>query len=93
MLLKIAAAHKEHFTLARMGLDRWDGSEESFRLLLHRRGIARLGVGLSGQDPDFIWTICHQLDIGRGNTLFKLCAKEPIHGVSDAVIRQIQELL
>lgn len=91
--LKAATAHKEHFVLARMGLERWDGTEESFRTLLHRRGLARLGAALSGQDPDFIWYICHQLDIGRGNALFKLCAKEATHGVSDAIIRQIVEIL
>lgn len=92
-LLKSAAAHKEHLVLARMGLFAWDGTEESFRTLLHRRGLARLGAALSGQDPDFIWYICHQLDIGRGNALFKLCAKEATHGVSDAIIRQILELI
>jgi len=91
--LKNAMAHKEPFILTRIGLDRWDGDEEALRLLLHRRGLARFAAALSGQDPDFIWYICHQLDIGRGNALFKLCAKEPVHGVTDAVIRQIEELL
>lgn len=91
--LKIASAHKEHFVLTRTGLSAWDGTEESFRTLLHRRGLARLGAALSGQHPDFIWIICHQLDIGRGNALFKLCAKEAVHGVSDVIIRQITELL
>jgi hypothetical protein len=92
-LLKVAASHQEHFVLARMGLERWDGSEESFRHLLHRRGLARLGAALSGQDPDFIWTICHQLDIGRGTALFKLCAKEAIPNVTEAITKQIQELV
>lgn len=91
--LKVASAHKEHFVLARVGLDRWDGTEESFRMLLHRRGLARLGVALSGQDPDFIWYICHQLDIGRGNALFKLCTKEATHGVTDVIIKQIVDIL
>lgn len=91
--VKNATAHKEHFTLARMGLDRWDGTEETFRTQLHRRGLARLGAGLSGQDPDLIWYICHQLDIGRGTALFKQCAKEPIHGVTEAIVKQIEDLL
>lgn len=91
--LKTAMAYKEHFVLARMGLDRWDGSEETFRNLLHRKGLARFATALSGQDPDLIWTVCHQLDIGRGNALFKLCTKEPVHGVSDGIIKQIVELL
>lgn len=91
--LKVVSAHPEHFALTRTGLSAWDGTEESFRTLLHRRGLARLGAALSGQHPDLIWTLCHQLDIGRGNALFKLCAKEAIHGVSDAIIRQITDLL
>jgi hypothetical protein len=91
--LKIASAHKEHFVLNRMGLSAWDGTEESLRTLLHKRGLARLGAALSGQHPDLVWILCHQLDIGRGNALFKLCAKEPIPGVSEAIIRQITELL
>lgn len=91
--LKNILAHQEPFPSQRMGLDRWDGTEESFRTLLHRRGLMRLGAALSGQDPDFIWYVCHQLDIGRGNALFKLCAKEAIPVVSSVVIEQIEELL
>jgi hypothetical protein len=91
--LKLAMNYKDPFHLGKLGLDRWDGSEESIRTLLHKRGISRLGAALSGQDPDLIWYICHQLDIGRGNALDKACAKEPIHGVTDVIIRQIEELI
>ncbi len=91
--LKMAMAHKEPLLLTRMGLDRWDGSEENFRMILHRRGLARFGAALSGQDPDLIWYLSHQLDIGRGNVLFKQCTKEPIPGISDVVMRQIEDLL
>jgi hypothetical protein len=90
--LKQAATYQKE-TGQRMGLDRWDGNEESLRALLHRRGLARLGAALSGQDPDFIWYICHQMDIGRGNALSKLCSKEPVPGLTDALIRQIEEIL
>ncbi len=75
-----------------MGLDKWEGSREAFRHLLHRRGLARLGAALSGQDPDLVWYVCHQLDIGRGNTLFKLCLKESLPGISELIARQIEEL-
>ncbi|OGN63712.1 MAG: hypothetical protein A3E80_00620 [Chlamydiae bacterium RIFCSPHIGHO2_12_FULL_49_9] len=74
--LKAASRQKETHLLPRIGLDRWDGKEESFRRLLHRRGLARFGAALSSQDPDFVWYVCHQLDIGRGNTLFKLSKTE-----------------
>lgn len=91
-VLKEAALHKDPFSVEKLGLERWDGSEEVLRNLLHKRGLARLGAALSGQDPDLIWYICHQLDIGRGSALYKLCAKEPLYGVGEVILRQIEEL-
>lgn len=91
--LKVAMTHKEPYPLPRLKLDKWDGSEDSLHLLLHKRGLARLGAALSTQDPDFTWYICHQLDIGRGNTLFKLCAAETNAHLSEGIVRQIEELL
>ena len=91
--LQTLSGHKEPFSLGKLGLDRWDGSEEALRTLLHKRGLVRLGAGLSGQDPDLIWYICHQLDIGRGSQLHKQCMNEPIHGVTDVIMKQIEEQL
>lgn len=91
--LKMAMAHKEPYPLPRLKLEQWDGSEDSLHLLLHKRGLARLGAALSTEDPDLAWYICHQLDIGRGNALFKLCAREAASDISDGIIRQIEELL
>ncbi len=91
--LKIAANQKEPYTTAQIHLDQWDGTKKSFRLTLHRIGLARLGSALSGQDPDLIWYICHQLDRGRGKALEKLCKKEPIPGVADWLAEQMKELI
>lgn len=91
--LKAIGSHKDPFVFGRMGIEKWDGSEESLRTLMHKRGLVRFGAGLSGQDPDFIWTICHALDIGRGSALHKLCMNEPIQGVTEAIIAQIEENL
>jgi hypothetical protein len=91
--LKVAMTQKEHFAIGKMGLDRWDGSEESLRTLLHKRGLARLGVGLSTEHPDFIWYICHQLDIGRGSALYKLCTEQSVQNMTNAVIKQIEDFL
>ncbi|MBI3508475.1 MAG: hypothetical protein HY069_02410 [Chlamydiia bacterium] len=89
--LKIAMVHKEKSPLPRMGLDKWDQSEEALHHALHRRGLARLGSILSRQDPDLIWYVCHQLDIGRGNTLFKICEKEGPSGWAETVLKQIED--
>jgi hypothetical protein len=91
--LKMAMAHKEPYPLPRLKLEQWDGSEDSLHLLLHKRGLARLGAALSTEDPDLAWYVCHQLDIGRGNALFKLCAREAALDISDGIIRQVEELL
>lgn len=90
--LKTVMTQKEPYSWPKMGLDKWEGTEEAFKHLLHKRGLNRLATALSGQDPDLIWHVCHQLDIGRGSALFKLCGKEPLAGISDWVIRQIEEL-
>jgi hypothetical protein len=92
-LKQIMAQQKESLSFLRMGLDRWDGTEEAFRHQLHRKGLIRFAAALSGQDPDLIWYIGHQLDIGRGTTLLKLCAKETAPSLTEGVIRQIEELL
>lgn len=91
--LKHAAAKPEPFSLPKIGLERWDGTKEALRHVLHRRGLGRLAVALSGQTPALIWYVCHQLDIGRGNTLFKMSTKEAVPTVIEAAARQVEELL
>lgn len=91
--LKKAANIKQPFTTLRLPLEKWDGTEKSFRLLLHKRGLARLGAALSTQHPDFMWYVSHQLDIGRGKTLAKLAESEAARGASQPIVSQIEDLL
>lgn len=93
LLKRATNQKKDPFNLGKLGLDRWDGSEESLRMHLHRRALQRFGAGLSGEHPDFIWYVCHQLDIGRGTALHKACHKEMIPGVTEVIQKQIVELL
>lgn len=76
--------------LPRLGLDRWSGTETEFKQLLHKRGLARLAIGLSSADPDLVWLLCHKLDAGRGSALMKMIPKE---SQGETVIGQIEELL
>lgn len=91
--LKQVSLKPEPYALPRIGLDRWDGNREVLRITLHRRGLARLGVALSGEDPALVWYLCHQLDIGRGTALFKLCVRESSLTTIDAAAKQVEELL
>lgn len=91
--LREIANKKEPFSFSRMMLEKWDGKKESFRILLHKRGLARLGAALSGQHPDLVWHICHQLDRGRGAVLYKFYQPEPLPEISDWIVKEIETLL
>jgi len=90
--LKKAAAMKQTAPAARLHLEKWDGTEKQLRLLLHKRGLARLGAALSGQHSDLVWYVCHQLDIGRGKALAKMTRSEPGSAL-DAIVSQIETVL
>lgn len=91
--LKSIMAQKEHPALTKLGLDRWDGNEEVFRHLLHRRGLMRLGIALSREHPDLLWYVCHILDIGRGTALSKSAQKEAKSHLAQAISQNIMELV
>lgn len=79
--------------LPRLGLDRWDGTEEAFHQLLHRRGLTRMAIALSNQHPDLVWYVSHLLDKGRGSALSKTCRKEASHQLALHVTQNIMELV
>jgi hypothetical protein len=91
--LKRIATKAEPFTVPRMRLEQWNGQCEELRYVLHRRGIARLGLALSRQDSGLIWYLCHQLDIGRGTSLLKHSVQESPQTTIEAAAQQVEELL
>ncbi|MCC6128046.1 MAG: hypothetical protein IT584_02470 [Chlamydiae bacterium] len=89
--LKEISSQKDPFLPNRLSLERWDGTEESLRLLLHKRGLSRLGLALADQDPQFVWYLCHQFDIGRA-AIIKLALKQAPDRRSESICREIKEL-
>jgi hypothetical protein len=77
----------------KLGLEMWDGKEESLKIILHKRGLNRLANALSNADSNLVWYLCHHLDIGRGTTLFKLSQKKVSEKVAKIIIGNIMELL
>ena len=93
LFLQQIAGQKEPYAAAQIQLDKWDGQESSLRKTMHKIGLTRLGSALSGQDDNLIWYVIHRLDIGRGQTLEKLCRQETSSQVATWLIDQLQELL
>lgn len=91
--LKLIAQNKDLYPLSRLGISQWNGQEASLSILLHKKGLARLGAGLHGQDENLTWHVCHLLDVGRGNALFKCIAKQVPKEISHGILLQIEDIL
>lgn len=70
--LKILLQSKEPITFHRIGLASWSGSKEDLKQLIQQRGTNRLAKAIYGQDPSFIWYLCHQMDIDIASSLRRL---------------------
>ena len=91
--LRICLHHKDKLTSPKLELEHWQGDRQKLELLLHRRGLHRLGKALAGQHADFVWHLTHKLDTGRGEALAKYYTKEEIPGVTPALIQQVFNVL
>lgn len=91
--LKICLHQKDKLPIPKLELDHWDGNFDKLEMVLHRRGMIRLGKALSGQHPDLFWHIIHILDIGRGTVLNKYYTQESIPGVTPALTQQLTGLV
>ncbi|MFA6119542.1 MAG: hypothetical protein WCT85_00510 [Parachlamydiales bacterium] len=83
----------EPFATQRMIIDKFFENKKKFRNFLHIRGLMRLAYALSGESLDLIWYVCHYLDIGRGNFLFKECKKEKVMMVSEVIRSEILKII
>lgn len=73
-----------------LNLKEWNGECSSLFRLLHRRGLARMALALSGRHEDLIWYLCHFLDVGRGELLQKQIPQEEVPYLTQAVALQIE---
>ena len=91
--LKTILHNTEQFSSKRMMIEKYADNKNKLRNLLHIRGLMRLSIALSGESIDMIWYVCHYLDIGRGNYIFKECKKDKIPNVSDIITAQILKII
>lgn len=92
--LRICLHQKDRLgNLAPIQLSQWDGSMQKLDMVLHRKGLIRLGVALSGQQPDFVWHITQLLDTGRGGLLMKSWKEKETPNLTPSVAIQVLNLV
>lgn len=91
--LRLCLHQKDKLVVPRLHLEKWNGDSETLEILLHRRGMLRLGKSLTGQHPDFMWHLVHTLDIGRGKILARYLSTEETPGISTVLIQQVLNVL
>lgn len=84
---------KEKIASPSLHLNRWDGNPEKFHLILHQRGMLRLGKALCGQHPNFVWHLTHILDSGRGAVIMSHYREQPISHVTPLLVQQVNRLI
>lgn len=91
--LKLSLHQKEKLVATPLDLKKWDGDCKTLALVLHQRGLIRMGKALCGQHPDALWYLTHTLDKGRGEILNRHYIPTPISGVTSALIQQVLTLI
>jgi len=91
--LRLCLHKKEKLAAPGLSIEKWDQKPETLNLLLHRRGLLRLGKTLCGQHPSFVWHIVHTLDTGRAATISLYYRENAIPNVSPLLIQQILSLM
>ena len=91
--LKTILHYQEPFSTQRINIEQYSDEKTKFRNLLHRCGLLRLSIALSGESIDLIWYVCHYLDIGRGNYIFKECKTKKIANISKTITEQILQII
>jgi len=88
--LRSCLLSKEKVSVPKLELEKWNGEQEILERTLHKRGLVRLGKGLSGQSSDFIWHILHRMDIGRSQLLSRYLSSKEDPGITSIMIQGIQ---
>lgn len=81
--LRLLISKVDKVQLPPLDLSRWDGDSAKLQKLIHRRGLYRLGLALSGYPADFMWHFTHVLDTGRAEIINRYYTdKENIQGAA-----------
>ncbi|MCB1135254.1 MAG: hypothetical protein KDK78_03195 [Chlamydiia bacterium] len=91
--LKLCLRAKNPLTTPDINLSDWDGTPKQLEAKLQRRGVARLGKALAGQDPSLCWHITRTLDSGRGKALMRQLSPNALPGVTPFLAGQVNNII
>lgn len=91
--LKVCLHQKDQITSPKLGIDPSKQDCAKLKNALHRRGLSRLGKAVCGEHPDFVWTIAHLLDMGRGQILLKEYQPEALPKITPILKQQVLNLM
>lgn len=91
--LRICLYQKDKLVSPKLGINPSEKNCEKLKSILHLRGIARLGKGLSGENTDLLWYLTHTLDIGRGKLLMNFYKTEAIPNITNLLKSQILNIM
>lgn len=86
--LKMCLHQKSKIALPPLNVLEAHRDRKAFTILVHKRGLKRLSIALSGLHTDFLWHIAHILDTGRGKILMSQYQGEEI--TTSTQITQLQ---
>jgi hypothetical protein len=88
--LRLALHQKDRVIALPFSREKWNGSAQDLFRYIHRAGLRRLGIALSGQAKDVIEYFAYKLDTGRGAILKKLVYPKEIPIQTGAALQQIE---
>ncbi len=85
---------KDKASFPDLNLRHWNGDVISLEKTLHYRGLMRLGIAVSQESLNFLWHLCHMLDVGRAQEIKKSVRnKEEIAALSVPLRSHVVDLI
>lgn len=91
--LNVCLHQREVIVAPKLEIDLTKRNNSQLKLMLHRRGLARLTKALSGQHADLVWYIAHILDSGRGHIVLNTYQLAPPKNVTHLLKNQVINLM
>ncbi|MDB6081895.1 MAG: hypothetical protein JWO53_1167 [Chlamydiia bacterium] len=88
--LKICLHQKSKIPIPPLNIREAHKDKKAFIIALHRRGLKRLSIAISGLPADFLWHITHTVDTGRGKIL--MSQYQPTEIATTTAVTQLQVL-